>query len=397
MSQVVEVNFSSRRPKKEVIQRVEEAVLSHRLESSSNCLLLFKDIDLIDNEEDEGFYAAVAQLITTAVRPIVMTTSKHLYSALDSKIEKKDPLRIAFEYPKSAQLVKKVLMPIIASEMGEDVLSDEGLKSKLQRILQSISLHGRCDIRQVINQTQLLFACKRPVTSETVHRHSIQQDGLLDLGFTRGSKKYRSREDSSNENGMDVENEEEDDKLCLTLKARKKRQLAELDRMAELLGSLGDLDCVNGLNLSRDRKSSFDEDESLLKNDIQFLKSNYFDTTFCSMLNGVPLGTKRIISELAFASEEEVMKAERVYKLGDEVGEYFDSPYGEGAWESAAWLRTIVKRNMMDSVGRLAKRNGRLTCYFNRLDRGFMNRVCMSFDYDKELEVARELTKDWPS
>lgn len=92
---------------------------SHRLESSENCLLLFKDIELLAGEEDEGFHAAVAQLITNAVRPIVMTTCQGAYEALDSKIEKKEPLRITFSYPKSQRIVDKILIPIISGKIAK--------------------------------------------------------------------------------------------------------------------------------------------------------------------------------------------------------------------------------------------------------------------------------------
>jgi len=73
--QVVEVNFSSRRSGQEVLRRVEEATLSRRLSTGASvddkhCLLLFRDIDQVYPEEDEGFHSALAQLIVASLRPV---------------------------------------------------------------------------------------------------------------------------------------------------------------------------------------------------------------------------------------------------------------------------------------------------------------------------------------
>jgi len=377
--QVVEVNFSSRRPGKDVLQRVKEAVLSHRVESSSNCLLLFKDIDLIDDEEDEGFYAAVAQLITTAVRPIVMTTSKAIDFVLDSKLERKDPLKISFEYPKSPEIVDKVLMPMIKSRMKKKMSADALVS--LESYLRSITLHARCDIRQVINQAQVLFACNRPITKEIIHQHSVQQNQFLDLGFIQSNKPYIDINNSNNSS--------DEESVCKSIKARKKRTQMDINSICESLEALGDLDFVDGIN-SRLRKPIYDEESSLPNEKLQ-LKSMYFNPVFKSKLESKPKDSRfrDILSKLTFESQEEVIKSEEIYKLGAKVGEYLELPGIDSSWELAACVRTIMKGNMMDSVGRNAKRNRRLTYYFDRLDKGFMDEICKTFNYDQELELAK--------
>lgn len=385
----MEVNFSSRRPGKDVFQRVEEAVLSHRLKSSHNCLLLFEDIDLMDPKEDEGFQSAVAQLIQTAVRPIVMTTSCLGQLSLDPKLEKRYPLVIQFNVPKPSQIIRKVLFPMIRNASSSVSLNEEEeaiTRDKISTLLESICRHGRNDIRQVINQTQFLFTLSQScnlLDSTSVHKHGICQETLLDFTFIRPQT---SKENCEN-NDQDDDDEHE---MRLSPKARKAKCQKMLDSLSTCLTSLCDLDILDSIS-AFDKRNEFNYDDMRLKQ-LEQLKEDYFDENFCQAFrNTCESGVKEsTIQGLFLQTEGEIEKTTKGYKLFDEIGEYCDNIESNGGWESASYVRSIIKRNVMDSVGRLAKRNGRVTSYFNRLDRAFSNRICESFDFDKELLTVKE-------
>ena len=52
-------------------------------------LILFEDIDLFFGEADEGFYSAVNSLIATTKRPILLTTSKSSFLAMQDSAKSK--------------------------------------------------------------------------------------------------------------------------------------------------------------------------------------------------------------------------------------------------------------------------------------------------------------------
>ena len=52
-------------------------------------LILFEDIDLFFGEADEGFYSAVNSLIATTKRPILLTTSKSSFLAMQDSTKSK--------------------------------------------------------------------------------------------------------------------------------------------------------------------------------------------------------------------------------------------------------------------------------------------------------------------
>lgn len=350
-------------------------MLSHRLKSGQNCLLLFEDIDLVDPKEDEGFHSSVAQLITNAIRPIVMTTSCSSELLLDPKLGKKDPLCIYFDYPKPYDLVVKVLLPLIrhrypASELPPD------LTQTLATLLGTICRHGRSDIRQIINQTQFLFTFSSPSNSlscQMTHQHSTQSNILLDLGFIRPTEPNSCQGEDGDENDV-----------CFTMKARKAQCIRKLDSISQMLNFLCDLDISNSLS-PFDRRNLFnDEDQVPLS--IKALKSDYFDPNFCTVFaHSSTFIDPQLSQSLVIESDSDIEKYAKGQRVYDQVGDYC---FG---WECASFVRTIIKQNVLDSK-RIAKRNGRVTSYFNRLDRVFTSRVCETFEFDKELkELSFEL------
>ncbi|CAH1991030.1 unnamed protein product [Acanthoscelides obtectus] len=91
---VIEVNASSKRMGKHLLQKLQEATQSHQVrkkESFANflqqsdsqeaddkkmCVLLIEDIDIVF-EQDDGFLPALMQLATTSKRPIILTTTDY--------------------------------------------------------------------------------------------------------------------------------------------------------------------------------------------------------------------------------------------------------------------------------------------------------------------------------
>lgn len=73
---VVEVNASSRRTGKKLMQTIQEATQSHQMLKNDKKMnvLLVEDIDIVF-EQDDGFITALLQLIQTTKRPIILTTN----------------------------------------------------------------------------------------------------------------------------------------------------------------------------------------------------------------------------------------------------------------------------------------------------------------------------------
>lgn len=379
-------------------------MLSHRFKSSKNCLLLFEDIDLVDQKEDEGFHCAVSRLITNAVRPIVMTTSYLGQLSLDPKLERKEPLVIQFALPNPSQIVHKVLCPMIFtrastlniqdSEESDDQEQQTELPAQLSLLLDSICRHGRNDVRQIINQTQFLFtfsSSSKSISISNIHQHSIQSDLLLDLGFIRSS--LDSLLPLPGASTTIINNNSEDcddvDDMSLSVKARNKIALKRLNSVTQMLSFACDL------NVTESIYKEFGDCTEDTANQITALKSNYFNSNFLtSFASCCKSGVREQIAEsLIIETDKEFEIISKGYKLFDEIGEYCDNIFSNGGWESASYVRSIIKRNNMDSIGRLAKRNGRVTSYFNRLDRSFTTRICESFSFDKELAAAKDYSK----
>lgn len=395
----MEVNFSSKRPGKEVLQRVEEAVLSHRLKSSHNCLLLFKDIDLLHPEEDEGFFSAVAQLITTAVRPIVMTSSLPSYCLIDSKLDRKDPLRISFALPKPSEIVEKILKPILTST-NNHIESDE--VDQVDRWLDSIVRHSGCDIRQCINQLQLLMSNFKnssditQLSDEDIHLHfSPFLPHLVDLNFPRQNllPMIQSKEASQT-------SEEGEDELNLTVSARKKRIMRQLSSLGDGLELFGDLDFISRLSSScptRNVNIFGDIEEATWNwNHVSGVRSALF-TRLASLLEGkeeVGVSTVDVkwVRELVLESDAEIDKWMEIDRINDEIGQYCDRSTTTGGidWESCAAVRSIVKNNLLDSgAGRVQKRNGRMASYFNRLDKRLISKIQNTLGFQKSMDAVK--------
>lgn len=359
------MNFSNRRSGKEVLQNVEEAVLSHRLQASESCLLLFEDIDLLFAEEDEGFHAAVAQLITNAVRPIVMTTNCSMYSPLDSKIERKDPLRVHFEMPSPSLILKNVLLPII-SQMSL-LMEKQESGAAVNSLVESLVRHCCCDIRLCMNQCQLLFI-PGFFNCDTIHHH-IGWGSPYDFNFVR-----KSFSDSNNSLNRDVKRSSRDNLDIDVLCNSKKTALNRLIELQQGLSLLSDVDYIEN------RLSGYDtEDKETI--------SGYFRENFNSYLTSRQDSCAvECFGSLALENDADLVEEKGVEELKAEMEDYTDP-----GWENWAAVRSIVKASALNSVGRMAKRNGRLSCYFNRLHQSFVQRICNTLSFHTELEIAREL------
>ncbi|XP_044252940.1 ATPase family AAA domain-containing protein 5 [Tribolium madens] len=81
---ILEVNASSKRTGKRLIQELQEATQSHQVkkkQNTSKCVLLVEDVDVVF-DQDEGFSAALSQIMSTSKRPIVLTTTDEPSSAI---------------------------------------------------------------------------------------------------------------------------------------------------------------------------------------------------------------------------------------------------------------------------------------------------------------------------
>ena len=90
---VLEVNASTTRSGRQVLANLREATQSHDVRSKQ-ALILFEDIDLIFEEADEGFYAAVNSLIASTRRPILLTTSSLNFLAMQNSTGKGRVLKL---------------------------------------------------------------------------------------------------------------------------------------------------------------------------------------------------------------------------------------------------------------------------------------------------------------
>ena len=153
---VLEVNASSLRGGRQVMSRLQEATQSHHVvknnsnsnnsgststsskKGSSNskshnnvlmknksnldktALILFEDIDVVFEDQDDGFYSAVSGLIATTKRPIVLTTSNANF--YPRKYLKTEPQSFVFK-PVAAKLSAQYIQLLALAE-GFPIHSD---------------------------------------------------------------------------------------------------------------------------------------------------------------------------------------------------------------------------------------------------------------------------------
>jgi hypothetical protein len=350
-----------------VIQSVEEATLSRRISDSAavdenHCLLLFKDVDQLHAEEDEGFHAAVAQLITASCRPIVMTLSHHNIGMIDPKIFKKDPLYITFQLPPPTAIVKKVLLPILERELEHqdpsfdlDNHEHESDKRHLSSLLSSLVRHSASDIRKSLNQLQFLWSTRALLNLTSIHRDLCP---LIDPELILPARPA----------------EELIPKTKRKTKAERLLELKQLDELSEKFQLLTDLDRLS---------TTLDT----LRDDNEPSPVSYRILPYSELSIQTLTGTDNaMLRALTFETDEDKSRAERWAKLYDELCSYVDHVDN---YDGIAYVRTIVKSSVLHSVGTQAKRNGRIKPYFNRLGRDFIDRMCNTFDFKMELAIYK--------
>lgn len=343
----------------------------------------------------------MAQLITTAVRPIVMTSSLPSHYLIDSKLDRKDPLRISFTLPKAGEIVEKILKPILISTKSIKESGD----SQVDRWLDSIVRHSGCDIRQCINQLQLLLSTSADITrlsNQDIHLHSNPfLPHLVDLNFPRQSllpNSSKTKEDSQLGGG----DEDDEDELNLTLSARKKRCITQLDSLSDCLELFGDLDGISRISSSRPTRNvnifGDMEEANWHWNHMSGMRSTFF-TRLEMCLEAQKrkedcAATKldpKWMRELVLESDEEIDKWMGIDGVNEEIGQYCDrSTTGAIDWESCAAVRTIVKNNVLDgAAGRVQKRHGRMASYFNRLDKRLVAKIQGTLGFQEQLDSVK--------
>ncbi|CAG7732177.1 unnamed protein product [Allacma fusca] len=423
---IVEVNFSTSRSGKDVLRRVEEATLSHRLESSHACLLLFKDICLLEPKEDEGFIGAVAQLITTSCRPIVMTMSVPLGPiaiagdcdslALDTKIEKKDPMPIHFPVQCPSVIVKKVLLPIVKSEFPSVD------PRQYMSTLYSIARHCNGDIRQSIHQMQFLLQTSG--SEAIINNYHIHVCPYIDFNFLR-------KNECTNRSPSRIRRRIVDPELVLVADEKKykngekevkksknqvQQELQILDTLSRQLCAAVDLDRTNEY-IHRRSHHEYHSDDDMKTGRGHLLKSWSLDCfkQLCSLPvntdvqppsesqdSGVSSDSDRGIENkkpfhirsFIFDCDKDLdveKKIQHQYVKLEEycgtTGDFMSS--GTFNYDNFAYVRTIIKTNMLNSS---QKRNRRVSCYFNRLGTEIVDSICDTFDFRRDLLVAKNMS-----
>jgi DNA polymerase III delta prime subunit len=152
---VLEVNASSLRGGRQVTAQLQEATQSHNVKSdkrealkellssssvaaasdssssrSKTALILFEDIDVVFEDQDEGFYAAVNALAATTKRPVILTTSNPHFSP--GKFLKSDPRPFVFSSAPAAVIARHLQLLCLC----------EGFSLDADRVAQLIEFNG---------------------------------------------------------------------------------------------------------------------------------------------------------------------------------------------------------------------------------------------------------------
>ena len=200
---VLEVNASSSRNGRQVLTNLREATQSHDVRKRENnllqkqqqpqqkhsrrqakenggtnsvdrtALILFEDIDLAFGEADEGVYSAVNSLIATTKRPIILTTSKSSFLAMQdsakSKVLKLLPQAFTFSPVKAGIAARNLqLMALV-----------EGFSIDLNSLRTFCHLHDG-NVSRAILDLQCLLTSKTSTasfpSSDSIRRPFIQQE-----------------------------------------------------------------------------------------------------------------------------------------------------------------------------------------------------------------------------
>lgn len=152
---ILEINASSKRTGKRLLQELQEATQSHQVRKDSvlnafrvekpkkkrqMCLLLIEDVDVVF-EQDEGFLSALSQLLGTSKRPVVLVTSD-----VDS------PHLGRFTNQYRVIEFKRVSDKVLASWL-QVVCLLEGLHVKRRAVLELLQ-YNRGDVRRTLLQLQ---------------------------------------------------------------------------------------------------------------------------------------------------------------------------------------------------------------------------------------------------
>ncbi|KAJ3644861.1 hypothetical protein Zmor_022562 [Zophobas morio] len=157
---VLEVNASSRRTGKRLLQEVQEATQSHQVckndtllssfvkeknkkPSAKMCVLLIEDVDVVF-EQDEGFIAAIAQIVTTSKRPIILTATDEPPSSLQKIVNNHAAIYFA---PFSSILT--IWLQIVCLVEGLYIVP---------KSLDDLLSYNRGDIRRTLLQLQLFVS-----------------------------------------------------------------------------------------------------------------------------------------------------------------------------------------------------------------------------------------------
>merc|ERR1712012_39845 len=112
---VLEVNASSGRNGKALLAKLHEATQGQQVrrdqvkakeesKGKKKALILFEDIDIVFEDLDDGFYGAVSTLVQQTKRPIVMTTSDKGFQMFEHRQLRCDPEVIFWKAPAASEV-----------------------------------------------------------------------------------------------------------------------------------------------------------------------------------------------------------------------------------------------------------------------------------------------------
>lgn len=140
---ILELNASSKRTGKRLLQELQEATQSHRVKNSAVnfSLLLIEDVDIVF-DQDENFISSLSQLLCTSKRPIVLTAT----DGNSINVQRFSEICRPFKFFRKASKSTRTFLQLICANEGYFLSNTE-----LKRVLDD----NRKDLRRTLLDLQL--------------------------------------------------------------------------------------------------------------------------------------------------------------------------------------------------------------------------------------------------
>ena len=206
---VFELNASSRRSGKILMESLQEATQSHHLRGqsaapassiatffqkkavpvtqiSSNSVILLDDVDMIEDseEQDDGFWRSLNTFIRESKVPVVLTTTDFVADILEAKLTEIRLVALSLSRPPLSNLSKYLLN--ICSEELDDVIDVDSLENdcRIRKLIVLLDF----DVRKCLHHLQFrgISFFDKPIESDPIvpfmeldrMRHALENDSL---------------------------------------------------------------------------------------------------------------------------------------------------------------------------------------------------------------------------